>query len=610
MSALLATWIALSTAATPTEQRLSAELPWTRLRDQWFRVDLGDKNAGWLHIEVEQADGGVDGMQYRTLEVLNITINRGADVAHTAVETEMVEDAAGQPGTTRFVQSMAKEVIEVTTAFEADGVHITSVRGTKQQVSSAPAATEEFFGRYEAERIFLKRCTAGETDITVTTIRPELGHQLINVSRVFVEAIPAYEYVDASGAMSSAPVTVWDMQISGVSWVTREFYSSEHCGLDSVLVGSVIDSQFGELRCILTDEASAGTLLDGDGERPEMVNSLAVPLKERLRGVYSAVSATLLVRTKDKSLLDLPSCGYQSVAPELGGEDGDATQVTIDMGRPQAPLEEELETAEEAAAAGRATRSVAKRYRVPSTLLDSDDEVVQKMMKSALRKNGMSKSNPLPPVTRAHILREAVRRHIRNPDLATVFASASETARSGQGDCSEHAVLLAALLRATGIPSRTCSGLVYTEAYQTGGGGVIAVGADGSSIEVQVRARLLCVCVCVCVPLPSSSCTAAAFQQPSGSALASPRLTPPPPARRSAHAPRPRQPSFGWHMWTQAFINDAWVDLDATLPVPYSIGHVLVSTSPLEDGAIWKLEEVKQASLIGNLEIIVEATKF
>ena len=61
-------------------------------------------------------------------------------------------------------------------------------------------------------------------------------------------------------------------------------------------------------------------------------------------------------------------------------------------------------------------------------------------------------------------------------------------------------------------------------------------------------------------------------------------------------------------MWTQGFINGKWVDLDATLPVPFSIGHVLVSTSPLEDGAIWKLEEVKQASLIGNLEIIVNST--
>ena len=213
MATILATWIAISVpASTPSELRLSSQMPWTRLRDQWFQVDLGDKNAGWLHIEVEQADGGVDGMQYRTLEVLNITINRGADVAHTAVETEMVEDAAGQPATTRFVQSMALETIEVTSAFKTDAVHITSVRGKKQQSSTAPLATEEFFGRYEAERIFLNRCSAGETDISVTTIRPELGHQLINVSRVFVESIPMYEYLDASGAMSSAPVTVWDMQ--------------------------------------------------------------------------------------------------------------------------------------------------------------------------------------------------------------------------------------------------------------------------------------------------------------------------------------------------------------------------------------------------------------
>ena len=315
MATILATWIAISVpASTPSELRLSSQMPWTRLRDQWFQVDLGDKNAGWLHIEVEQADGGVDGMQYRTLEVLNITINRGADVAHTAVETEMVEDAAGQPATTRFVQSMALETIEVTSAFKTDAVHITSVRGKKQQSSTAPLATEEFFGRYEAERIFLNRCSAGETDISVTTIRPELGHQLINVSRVFVESIPMYEYLDASGAMSSAPVTVWDMQaralynyryynsipfhsipcesfsqfffvvtsvcvrsplpstssswdllqISGVSWVTREFYSGQQCNLDSVLVGSVIDSQFGELRCILTDEATAATLLDSN----------------------------------------------------------------------------------------------------------------------------------------------------------------------------------------------------------------------------------------------------------------------------------------------------------------------------------------------------------
>jgi len=41
------------------------------------------------------------------------------------------------------------------------------------------------------------------------------------------------------------------------------------------------------------------------------------------------------------------------------------------------------------------------------------------------------------------------------------FASAGEVCRNRSGDCSEHAVLLAAVARAQGIPSRVAMGLVY-----------------------------------------------------------------------------------------------------------------------------------------------------
>jgi hypothetical protein len=55
---------------------------------------------------------------------------------------------------------------------------------------------------------------------------------------------------------------------------------------------------------------------------------------------------------------------------------------------------------------------------------------------------------------------------ITRPDYASAFASAAEVVRSGEGDCTEHSVLLAALARARGIPARVVVGLVYTE--QTG----------------------------------------------------------------------------------------------------------------------------------------------
>jgi hypothetical protein len=47
--------------------------------------------------------------------------------------------------------------------------------------------------------------------------------------------------------------------------------------------------------------------------------------------------------------------------------------------------------------------------------------------------------------------------------FGSAFASALEVLRSRSGDCSEHAVLAAALCRAVGVPSRVVSGIVHAD---------------------------------------------------------------------------------------------------------------------------------------------------
>ena len=59
---------------------------------------------------------------------------------------------------------------------------------------------------------------------------------------------------------------------------------------------------------------------------------------------------------------------------------------------------------------------------------------------------------------------------------------------------------------------------------------------------------------------------------------------------------------FGWHMWTQGMVNGRWMDFDATLHVPYSVGHVLVGTSSMSDKEAHN-NHMQMAALIGNLEI-------
>jgi hypothetical protein len=51
--------------------------------------------------------------------------------------------------------------------------------------------------------------------------------------------------------------------------------------------------------------------------------------------------------------------------------------------------------------------------------------------------------------------------HIKQKTLARAFATATEALETGEGDCTEHAVLFSALAKIAGIPTRLLTGLVY-----------------------------------------------------------------------------------------------------------------------------------------------------
>ncbi len=60
-------------------------------------------------------------------------------------------------------------------------------------------------------------------------------------------------------------------------------------------------------------------------------------------------------------------------------------------------------------------------------------------------------------------LEQHVKKSMRRVDFSSALATAAEVAESLEGDCTEHAMLLAALARARGIPARVALGLVVVE---------------------------------------------------------------------------------------------------------------------------------------------------
>ncbi len=103
-----------------------------------------------------------------------------------------------------------------------------------------------------------------------------------------------------------------------------------------------------------------------------------------------------------------------------------------------------------------AVGEVDEQYRKPNALIDSDDVRVVSLATRATR--GM-----IDPWEKAAAINTWVHRNVHDKNFKVAFAGAGEVARNLSGDCTEHAVLAAAMCRAVGVPSRVVVGLIYVD---------------------------------------------------------------------------------------------------------------------------------------------------
>jgi len=106
---------------------------------------------------------------------------------------------------------------------------------------------------------------------------------------------------------------------------------------------------------------------------------------------------------------------------------------------------------------------VDRQFLASSRYLQTNDSEVMLHVDSAAR-------TIVEPAQIAMAMERYVNQKLQRKDFSTALASAAEVARSLRGDCTEHAVLLAAMLRARNIPSRIAVGLVYIEPLAAFGG--------------------------------------------------------------------------------------------------------------------------------------------
>jgi transglutaminase-like putative cysteine protease len=95
-----------------------------------------------------------------------------------------------------------------------------------------------------------------------------------------------------------------------------------------------------------------------------------------------------------------------------------------------------------------------KEFLAPNSYIQSDDDLVRKHAAA-------SAGDETDPWKAAQLMEKWVAENLKKKNFSTLLASAAEVAKDLSGDCTEHAVLLAAMARARGIASRVAVGLVY-----------------------------------------------------------------------------------------------------------------------------------------------------
>lgn len=548
-------------ARWPPEPMLEPFFPPTTA-DEWYTVTIADVSVGYMHTTVDY----VAEERVLTTEVMDVQVSRGTDTSRMAFETvfdevplqlpapEQVGSAGGNPNNggvkvMAYDQRFANSEVKMNASFAETGITLTSHNGEAWHTSELPLPEEAWLGRMRARLEFAKQCREGKTEIVVQTMRPELGPRVVNLSSTLVNITSVWDgeqYVAAS---------LWSVQISDVPVNMSEAYPLEGPLRCYRMLQMALDMPFGYLLASLDTKANALKAAEDDPNRklPELVYTMFVPLSAPIRDVYEASKVKLRVKVKGNkgpNNFALPSAGFQRVKPAV---DGNAMHllVDIDLQNPRRATAEDLAEPE---------------YSAPSAMVDSTDEVVIELshkVDNELTQQGHNlKAKTLKPSTQLELvyaLRDLVNSHISSKHLSTAYASASETARTGSGDCTEHAVLLAALVKARGMPARVCHGLVYVEQ----GGSAISGREEDADGTVQAE-------------VGADGAVEAAGEKLTG--------------------------QFGWHMWSQAMVNGRWIDLDATLHVPYSVGHVLVGTSSMSDKEAHN-NHMQMAALIGNLEI-------
>lgn len=413
--------LALQPAAAPALAIDLADL----VVDQWYLDTVDGQPSGYTHEWTRVLDDGTVESGYAARRVET----HGGELMVSDNRTVWLQTADLRPISVTTESSAGTETVRKTYTLTDDGVELVSDQGGRTTTRTLPAIAGDWLPPTALERAWREKAAGGEDTFELATWDPELG----NTTLVVTYAREGGEQIEMpSGEV--VEVTRWKVNYSALPGIDLyELYDG-----DGVMQQQRVSFAGLEIASFLSD-ASVAEL---EFEPPEMAQQSTVrPDRaiERPMRVQRAVFDLSFGDNAPDSLL--PPTTLHQTAERL---DSGKVRLVVDIGSENGLAEGD-------------TPGTDPAYMDTSIMIDHSDEAIRELaaqVRDRLPENADD-------ARFARSARRFVSRYITGMNLSTGDATASEVARNRSGDCTECAVLLAAILRAQGIPSRCVTGLAY-----------------------------------------------------------------------------------------------------------------------------------------------------
>lgn len=393
--------------------------------DQWYIVELNGQRSGHMHSREQRKDGNIT-----TTSSMLLAIKRGAAALEITIDTEFVETDAGKPISMTFARKLGATPQTTETRWTDTGVEITEIQNGNRSTHTAKAPEVEWLTPAAADRYVQAELARDAKQIVLKTIDPSTGLKVFTVTRTILERTN----IDVVGR--TVPAIKWESEAS----IQPGIKSVEYAGLDGRALRTDINLGGLTLRMTLADKDLALAQMNA----PELLVSTLVKPDKPIKKPRLTKKAVYKLSVADGEMPMLPNLTSQTCERI----DAKTVRLTIDVNAKTPAPKEDVDN---------------KDFSAATAMLNSEDPEIQKLLPGAAPDHGM------PALTPEH-LRHFTHRYINTKDFSVGFASASEVARTKTGDCTEHGVFLATLLRAKGIPSRVVSGLIYVDEFAGKGG--------------------------------------------------------------------------------------------------------------------------------------------